>query len=171
LVISIYCLLLFLFVVERIKTEEGSPAAKEEAPVAAAGTGNAEELLRLGIKYYHGKDVAEDKAEAAKWFRRSAEQGNAEARFNLGVAFYNGEGVAQDKVEAAKWFRLAADQGNVKALFSLALAYFNGGSVGQDRDRAFALMRRAADLGSDEARLFLDRTFGERTAKYNNSIK
>ena len=54
------------------------------------------------------RGVAQDHAEAAKWFRLAAEQGLAQAQFNLGVLYYGGEGVEQNRAEAAKWYRLAA---------------------------------------------------------------
>jgi TPR repeat protein len=55
--------------------------------------------------------VAQDQAEAVKWYRKAAEQNLAEAQYNLGVCFYEGEGVAKDQVEAVKWLVLAAAQG------------------------------------------------------------
>jgi len=43
--------------------------------------------------YRFGQSVSKDEAEAARWFRKAAEQKNALAQFNLGVAYTNGEGV------------------------------------------------------------------------------
>jgi TPR repeat protein len=54
-------------------------------------------------------------AEAAKWYRRAAEQGDAEGQRNLGVMYGNGKGVPQDYIEAYKWSNLAAAQGNTGA--------------------------------------------------------
>ena len=51
-------------------------------------------------------------AEAAKWYRKAAEQGLAGAQYCLGACYNNGEGVEQDFEEAAKWFRKAAEQGD-----------------------------------------------------------
>ena len=50
--------------------------------------------------------------EAAKWFRKAAEQGHAEAQDSLGVLYGNGWGVAEDDIEALAWFNLSAASGN-----------------------------------------------------------
>ena len=43
----------------------------------SAEQGDAEAQLRLGIMYSKGKGVPQDYKEAAKWFRKAADQGNA----------------------------------------------------------------------------------------------
>jgi TPR repeat protein len=60
----------------------------------------------------NGKGVAEDDAEAVKWYRLAADQGDADDQYNLGVMYDNGDGVPENDAEAARWFRLAADQGD-----------------------------------------------------------
>ena len=47
-------------------------------------------------------------AEAAKWFRKSAEQGHADAQSSLGGMYEDGKGVPRDYVQAHKWYNLAA---------------------------------------------------------------
>ena len=69
--------------------------------------------------YYNGVGVARDYAEAAKWYRKAAEQGHADAQYFLGSLYYNGQGVAQDEAEAERWFRKAAVQGHTKAIHVL----------------------------------------------------
>ena len=46
----------------------------------AAGQGNAKAQTSLGLMYFVGEGVLEDKREAAKWFRKAGEQGNASAQ-------------------------------------------------------------------------------------------
>jgi TPR repeat protein len=58
--------------------------------------------------YALGQGVAKDSAEAARWYRKAAEQGHAAAQKNLGVMYAHGEGVPQDYAEAYKWANLAA---------------------------------------------------------------
>ncbi|MYE58441.1 MAG: sel1 repeat family protein, partial [Alphaproteobacteria bacterium] len=58
----------------------------------------------------NGEGVPQDYAEAARWYRRAAEQGIASAQFNLGLVLNNGEGVAQADADEACGTRLAADQ-------------------------------------------------------------
>ena len=66
--------------------------------------------FNMGYLYYIGKGVAQDYAEAAKWYRRAADQGHTSAQFNLGFLYKNGLGVPRDKVLAHMWFDLAASR-------------------------------------------------------------
>jgi len=59
--------------------------------------------------------VKRDHAEAARWYRKAAEQGDAGAQYNLGVMYKNGQGVKQDHAEAVRWLRKAAEQGHANA--------------------------------------------------------
>ena len=67
--------------------------------------------------YHEGSGGAKQSyAEAAKWYRKSAEQGIDAAQYMLGNMYYWGhEGVKQDKEESRKWLRKAARQGHVYA--------------------------------------------------------
>ena len=86
----------------------------------------AEFLVVAATMYETGVGVAQDDAEAVRWFRLAAEQGDANAQFNLGLRHADGRGVPQDDVEAVRWYRLAADQGNADAKKNLELMYANG---------------------------------------------
>ncbi len=58
--------------------------------------------IHIGFMYAYGTHVAEDFAEAAKWFRKAAEQGDSFAEKALGIFYEQGRGVAQDYSEAAR---------------------------------------------------------------------
>ena len=82
--------------------------------------GNAGAQFNLDILYANGWGVAQDHAEAARWFRRSAENGYDRAQFKLGSYYsvgqgVNGRGITQDSAKAIHWIRLAAEQGKVQA--------------------------------------------------------
>jgi len=49
-----------------------------------------------------------DKTEAARWFRRAADQGHPYAQARLARMLENGDGVAKDADEAVEYYRLAA---------------------------------------------------------------
>jgi Sel1 repeat len=66
----------------------------------------------MALMYLEGQGVAQDDAEAVKWFRLSADQGIAEAQYNLGLMFLRGRGIPQDYVAAYMWFNLSAAQGD-----------------------------------------------------------
>lgn len=68
-----------------------------------AEKGDAQSQFELGNAFYIGSlGVAKDQVEAAKWYRRAAEQDLPEAQHNLGVSYADGQGVAKDEAEAAK---------------------------------------------------------------------
>src|SRR6266853_528756 len=77
---------------------------------AKAEAGDAESEVELGRRYDEGEGVVKDHAEAAKWFRKAAEQNLDNAQYSLGLCYYKGEGVTKDQVEAVKWYRKAAEQ-------------------------------------------------------------
>jgi TPR repeat protein len=65
--------------------------------------------------YVRGEGVPLDYAEAARLFKKSADQGNPEAQLSLGLLYYNGWGVEQNREEAINWCLMAVDQGDEKA--------------------------------------------------------
>ena len=71
--------------------------------------------LKIGYCYDQGIGVGQDYGEAAKWYRKAAEQGDAVAQYNLGVFYEEGKGVLQDIDEALSWYRASAEQGNADA--------------------------------------------------------
>jgi TPR repeat protein len=107
--------------------------------------------------YEIGYGVPKDFKEAAKWYRKAAENTNEElrmpglpssseiAQWKLGELYLSGEGVAQDRAEAVKWFRKAAERGYLNAEEDLALAYYNGRGVNQDYSEAAKWFRKAAE--------------------------
>jgi uncharacterized protein len=48
--------------------------------------------------YDQGLGVPRSQAEAAKWYRKAADQGDDMAQFNVGTMYVNGQGVRQDLV-------------------------------------------------------------------------
>ena len=58
--------------------------------------------------YDNGDGVAEDDAEAVRWYRRAAAGGHPSAQHNLGLMYANGEGVPRDDARAYVWLSLAA---------------------------------------------------------------
>lgn len=77
--------------------------------------------LYIGSMYERGEGVAEDAAEATRWYRLAADQGYVDAQLNLAEMYFNGKGVDRDYVQAYKWWSLAAAQGDDSARESLAL--------------------------------------------------
>jgi TPR repeat protein len=82
---------------------------------AKAEAGDAESQVELGLRYDKGAGVVKDHAEAAKWYRKAAEQNFAAAQYMLSVCYATGTGVAKGNGEAYKWRLLAARQGDEDA--------------------------------------------------------
>ena len=101
--------------------------------------------------YANGDGVAEDDAEAVRWYRLAAEQGYVFAQFNLGVMYSRGEGVPEDDAEAVRWYRLAAEQGDALAQASLGFMYGNGDGVPVDLVFAYMWFDLSAAQGIETA--------------------
>ena len=90
--------------------------------------------------------------EAARWYRRSAEQGSLTAQYGLGLAYYRGRGVARDRTRAFELMLQSARSGYVIAEYGVGLAYEDGHGTQQDSERSRRWIQRAADKGLEEAR-------------------
>jgi TPR repeat protein len=64
----------------------------------------------LGLKYERGIGLPQSFDDAAKWFRKAADQGLASAQNDLGFLYGQGRGVPKDLVKAYMWFDLSALQ-------------------------------------------------------------
>ena len=104
---------------------------------------SAEDAFKKGFEFFN----QENYAEAARWYRKAAEQGNVAAQYYLGVCYASGQGVPQDYAEAVKWYRKAAEQGYAKAQYNLGVCYDNGQGVPQDYAEAVKWYRKAAEQG------------------------
>jgi TPR repeat protein len=76
-------------------------------PLAARKTESSAAQLFLGLMHAQGQGVAEDRAAAAEWYRRAADQDNMVAQVRLGLLYGAGNGVARDLVQAHLWASLA----------------------------------------------------------------
>ena len=61
-----------------------------EEVTANAQAGDAESEVELGLRYDKGEGVVKDHAEAAKWYRKAAEQNYAEAQLQFGHRLLQG---------------------------------------------------------------------------------
>ncbi|HEU4533230.1 MAG TPA: tetratricopeptide repeat protein, partial [Polyangiaceae bacterium] len=112
-------------------------AAEAGLPLAQFATGFL--LAREG--------PAHDPFEAARWFRRAAEQGNVEGMVRLGALYVEGVGVGLDFAAGADWFTRAAEAGHVGAMRALAKMYGDGIGLKKDPIRARLWTNRADKAG------------------------
>ena len=82
------------------------------------------------IVFYNGfNGVEQNNVEAARWYRKAADQNNVDSQFALGFMYLKGEGVPKDTSEAFRLTRLAAYQGHLKAQANMAGLYGDGAGV------------------------------------------
>ncbi len=126
-----------------------------------AERGDSEAQYALGRCYLDGNGVAQDYAEAVKWYRRAAEQMHAFAEYDLGCCYYNGWGISQDYYQAVKWLRKAGEQGHLQAQCILGRCYKYGIGVPQDYVESVKWYRMAAYMGYAEALCELGTCYAE----------
>jgi len=100
------------------------PAKVPATPPTPASTGSLEGMRKLaeqgdptaqfsmGARYAAGEDVAQDYAEAVRWFTLAAEQGHVKSQGILGAYYWSGRGVPLDLVKAYFWSVLAQAGGD-----------------------------------------------------------
>jgi len=118
----------------------------------------------LGNKYFNGEGgVPMDRAVAAKWYRKAAEQGFAKAQNRLGFLYDLGLGVPENDVEAVKWYRKAAEQGFAKAQCNMGVIYDSGTGVSKDYAEAVKWFRKAVEQGDARAQYYLGSMYANGT--------
>ena len=108
----------------------------------------------LGLSHAFALNHPKNQAEAAKWFRKAADQNHAGAQATLGYMYERGYGLKADAAEAAKWYRKSAEQGDANGQFRLGRAYQFGIGVPQKRQEAIRWFDKAGDQGHDQANYF-----------------
>ncbi len=116
-------------------------------PLAEQGNKEAQDLL--GASYEEGKG---DFAEAARWYKKAADQEQPDALTRLGELCEDGDGVPQDTQKAMDYFAHAARLGNDNAQTDLGEIYAN---VLNDNAQAARYFAMAADAGNPQAQYHL----------------
>ena len=102
----------------------------------------------LGQIYEKGDGVAQNYAEAVKWFRKSAEQGNAWAQSELGVCYYQGKCVAVDQKKAFELYTKSAEQDYMVGQVNLAGCYLFGHGTEKNEKEALKWYKKAFKNGA-----------------------
>lgn len=76
-----------------------------------AKNGHVDSQNELGMRYFEGKGVTQNKSKAFKWFMIAAEQGHPEAQNYLGMCYHKGLGTDCDRQKSIEWLRRSAAQG------------------------------------------------------------
>jgi TPR repeat protein len=126
-----------------------------------ADMGNPEAQDRVGLSYLSGKGVAENDAEAARWFRMAALKGLADAEFNLAECYATGRGVAQDSTAASALYAKAANKGHAGAEYKMGVLLRTGTDMPNELLNAAEWFKKAADQGFIAAQVNLAVMFAE----------
>lgn len=111
-----------------------------------AEQGDAQSQYALGIILFYGQlGLATNKAEAASWWHKSAEQGHAWAENDLGVLYETGNGVEKNLVEAARLYRQSAEQGYARAQNNLGVLLQFGKGMPKNETEAALWYQKAAE--------------------------
>ncbi len=116
-----------------------------------ADKGDVNAQLILGNMHLGGQGTAKSSVEAAKWFRKSAEQNNARAQSALGKLYAKGDGVGKDAGAAAKWLTAAAEQGLADAQAQLGLVLRDNSLGNKNWVEAYKWLNLAASAGDTAA--------------------
>jgi TPR repeat protein len=116
-----------------------------------AERGDAEAQYELGRSYASGEfGLKRDRAQAAAWYRKAAEQGNTDAQFWLGILYDRPDDDGNDALAVA-WYRKAAERGDSRAQYYLGTKYIQGRGVEKNDAQALAWFRKAAEQGDFQA--------------------
>lgn len=115
--------------------------------VDAAAKGDRQALFEIGARYTEGRGVATDRAEAAKWYKLSADRGFALAQYRLGNMYEKANGVDRNLGEAKRYYEMAANQGNAGAMHNLAVLLASDAAGAPDILAAARWFVQAANLG------------------------
>jgi TPR repeat protein len=134
----------------------GSAGAQDNVNVEdlrlRSSAGDKSATRQLAEIYYVGRDgVAQDFAEAARWYERLARQGDARAQASLGLMYARGYGVPKNLDTARRWWNFAAAQNDPGAQYNLGVIYATGEGVPQDYKQAAHWLDRAARRGHVQA--------------------
>jgi len=84
----------------------------ESSRIGAMMFGRAPVLFEMANRMYRGLGVAQDRREAAAYYKRAADQGHAKAQWNIATLYKLGEARPQNIIQDAAWyFDLAAKSG------------------------------------------------------------
>jgi localization factor PodJL len=103
-------------------------------------------LFEIGARYTDGRGVKIDLAEAAKWYKLSADRGLAPAEYRLANFYEKGTGVTRDVEKAKTLYKSAAEKGNASAMHNLAVLYATGVGGTPDFSEAARWFKQAAEL-------------------------
>lgn len=102
----------------------------------------------LGIIYFNGYLVRQNKESAEDWYLKAVEKGSLSAACQLGIYYINER---QMDGKGFSFLEKAYTDGSIEATRLLGLCYKKGIGVKKNRSKAKALLKEAAEKGDEDA--------------------
>src|ERR1700739_24755 len=97
-------LCLFVITLFTFSPSLAEPLSNVDHLLRAALKGDINAQFMLGLAYESGHGVAQDFAEAARWYQKAADAGNPGAQAHTGNLYAEGRGLPRDATAALKWY-------------------------------------------------------------------
>jgi len=118
----------------------------------AAELGSLAALCNLGVAYYYGQDVEEDKAKGIRFYEKAAKQGHVESRHNLGCIELD----KRNHDRAVRHYLVSAKMGYAFSVESIKKMFMRGAATKEQYAQALkgyqAAVEEMKSLDRDEAR-------------------
>jgi len=116
--------------------------------VKSADKGFLPAIIELGLSYYTGNIVDEDKVKAIELWQSAERLNNPEAKTRIAAGIIFGEIQSDEINEAIKTLNEMAENGSVLAQVAIAFAYENGIGLRSSKSEAVKFYRYAAQRGN-----------------------
>ncbi len=122
-----------------------------------AAKGSPDTKLTLGLMFYYGVQVAEDKEKGIKYIKEAAVAGSARAQYiysGIILDVESGKEPTKEQLqEAASWIEKSADGGFIKAIVTLATMYAEGKIFVKNPKKAQYYFTEAAKKGDTQSQI------------------
>ena len=127
---------------------------------------NAEEghvlsMVELGLCYFNGRWVPQDKIEASRWWMRASKEGSTDAKFRLAMLNVAGEIHSDPPDSTFAFLQALTRQGSLVANAGVGLCYEVGYCVPQNKGEAYRIYHGALHRGSETSYRSLQRMHDE----------
>lgn len=126
--------------------------------IKAAEKGDKDSQYKLALSYKDGDGVDKDYAEAAKWFKKAAEQGHTEAQFLYGLwCDYNSisKEIKKEKYDAFGSQKDIVKKGDAFELFFFCGMYYYLCEESKGMPESFKWYKKAAEQGHTESQFMV----------------
>ncbi len=127
----------------------------------AASANHIQAIIELGLCYYSGRWVPEDRKQALALWSRASAMGNREARIRIAALSVRTERDPAALQKSITELEQAAQKGSILAQVALGFCYETGTGVAKKTPEAVRLYRSSAQRGSQDAYYALKRLHDE----------